>query len=186
MILNGETDNASLYLTKFSKLMRLILENAESATVSLENELALLQTYIQLEELRLKGKISCTILVDKSVDPDSTYLPSMVLQPFVENAIWHGLIHKNKEKKGLISITVKKENNWLICTIEDNGVGREKSKELQEKSVLKSKSMGMKITGERLRLLTQEDQQQLIKITDLKDTLNNASGTRIEINIPIS
>ena len=186
MILNGETENASQYLAKFSKLVRLILENAEGTSVSLENELALLESYIQLEELRFKGKIGYNISVDKSIEKDNTYLPSMVLQPFVENAIWHGLMHKENDQKGMINIDIKEEHDRLLCTIEDNGVGREKAQQLREKSVFKNKSMGMKITEERLRLLSQESLEQLIRITDLKDALNHALGTRVEINIPLS
>jgi tetratricopeptide (TPR) repeat protein len=186
MILNGETENASLYLAKFSKLVRLILENAQGTSVSLENELTLLESYIQLEELRFKGKIGYSISVDKSIAKDNTYLPSMVLQPFVENAIWHGLMHKEKDQKGMINIDIKEEHDRLLCTIEDNGVGREKAQQLREQSVLKNKSMGMKITEERLRLLSRERLEQLIRITDLKDALNHALGTRVEINIPLS
>jgi hypothetical protein len=186
MILNGETENASQYLAKFSKLVRLILENAEGTSVSLENELALLESYIQLEELRFKGKIGYNISVDKSIEKDNTYLPSMVLQPFVENAIWHGLMHKENDQKGMINIDIKEQHDRLLCTIEDNGVGREKAQQLREKSVFKNKSMGMKITEERLRLLSQEGLEQLIRITDLKDALNHALGTRVEINIPLS
>jgi tetratricopeptide (TPR) repeat protein len=186
MILRSETDKASLYLAKFSKLVRLILENAEAPMVSLENELALLESYIQLEELRFKGKINYNISVDKSIEPESTYLPSMVLQPFVENAIWHGLMHKGENEKGNISIVVREENDRLMCTIEDNGVGRERARQLGEQSVLKRKSMGMKITEDRLKLLNQDNAQPVIWITDLKDNLDHATGTRIEINIPIS
>lgn len=186
MILNGESDKASIYLTKFSKLVRLILENAETPKVSLENELALLESYIQLEELRFKGKIHYQISVDESIEPGSTYLPSMVLQPFVENAIWHGLMHKEESEKGNISIAVKEENDRLFCTIEDNGVGRKRAQELRERSVLKSKSMGMKITEDRLRLLNHGNSEPVIWITDLKDSMNHAAGTRIEINMPIS
>ena len=186
MILNGDTENASLYLTKFSKLVRLILENAESTTVSLDNELALLESYIQLEELRFKGKIDYKISVDESIEPESTYLPSMVLQPFVENAIWHGLMHKGDYAKGIISIAVKEKNNRLLCTIEDNGVGREKAKQLREQSILKTRSMGMKITEDRLKLLNQDGDEPSIFVTDLKDTLDHPAGTRVEINIPMS
>ena len=186
MILNGETENASLYLTKFSKLVRLILENAERTNVSLENELNLLESYIQLEELRFKGKIGYRISVDESLEKDNTFLPSMVLQPFVENAIWHGLMHKEAEEKGIINIDIREENDRLLCTIEDNGVGREKAQQLREKSVIKNKSMGMKITEERLRLLSPERLEQLIRVTDLKDALNHALGTRVEINIPLA
>ena len=185
MILNGETENASLYLTKFSKLVRLILENAERTNVSLENELSLLESYIQLEELRFKGKIGYKISVDESLEKENTFLPSMVLQPFVENAIWHGLMHKQADEKGIINIQIREENDRLLCTIEDNGVGRERAQQLREKSVLKNKSMGMKITEERLRLLSQERLEQLIRVTDLKDALDHALGTRVEINIPL-
>ncbi len=185
MILNGETENASLYLTKFSKLVRLILENAERTNVSLENELNLLESYIQLEELRFKGKIGYKISVDESLEKENTFLPSMVLQPFVENAIWHGLMHKQADEKGIINIDIREENDRLLCTIEDNGVGRERAQQLREKSVLKNKSMGMKITEERLRLLSQERLEQLIHVTDLKDALDHALGTRVEINIPL-
>jgi LytS/YehU family sensor histidine kinase len=185
MILNGETENASLYLTKFSKLVRLILENAERTNVSLENELTLLESYIQLEELRFKGKIGYKISVDEALEKENTFLPSMVLQPFVENAIWHGLMHKQADEKGIINIDIREENDRLLCTIEDNGVGREKAQQLREKSVLKNKSMGMKITEERLRLLSQERLEQLIRVTDLKDALDHALGTRVEINIPL-
>lgn len=185
MILQGETECASLYLTKFSKLVRLILENTEVTRVSLENELAMLETYIQLEALRFKGKIHYKILVDESIEPESTYLPSMVLQPFVENAIWHGLMHK--EDPGMITIAIREEEeDRLLCTIEDNGVGREKAQVLQEKSILKRKSMGMKITEERLRLLSKERLEQLIRITDLKDSLDQVLGTRVDIMVPIA
>jgi len=124
--------------------------------------------------------------VDESVDPDSTYLPSMVLQPFVENAIWHGLMHKADAGKGVIEISVRENDGRLYCIIEDNGVGREKARELQERSLIKTKSMGMKITEERLRLLSKEKLEQLISITDIKDSLDHALGTRVEINIPVS
>ena len=186
MILNDESENASRYLTKFSKLVRSILENSEAPTVSLENELAMLESYIQLEALRFKGKINYQIVLDESIEPEDTYLPSMVLQPFVENAIWHGLMHKETEDKGMITIAIREDEDRLLCTIEDNGVGREKAQILREKSVLKSKSMGMKITEERLRLLSKEQMEQLVRITDLKDAMDFARGTRVEINIPIS
>ena len=186
MILKGETENASSYLTKFSKLLRLILENAESPTVSLENEMALLESYIKLEGLRFKGKINYNVSIDERIEPENTYIPSMVLQPFVENAIWHGLMHKKENEAGNIFIKVKEHNNRLLCIIEDNGVGRKKAEELSEKTVLKKRSMGMKITRDRLKLLEGGNGEQLIRITDMKDIHENATGTRIEINIPVS
>jgi tetratricopeptide (TPR) repeat protein len=186
LIVNGENENASLYLTKFSKLIRLILENTEKSTVSLQSEMLLLESYIQLEELRFKQKINYEISIDTKIVQEDTYLPSMVLQPFIENAIWHGLMHKGKDEKGMIRIQVKEKEETLMCTIEDNGVGRETARELNAKSLLKSKSMGIKITEERLRLLSKERLKELVHITDLKDALDKALGTRVEISIPIS
>ena len=107
MILKEQTENALLYLAKFSRLVELILENSESPAVTLESEIALLESYLQLEELRLPGRIRYTISVDECIDLQSTYLPSMVLQPVVENAIWHGIVHKENESMGKISIDVR-------------------------------------------------------------------------------
>jgi len=186
MIVDGEKENASQYLTKFSNLIRQILENTEKSTVSLQSEMVLLESYIQLEALRFKEKINYEISIDNRIAKEDTYLPSMVLQPFIENAIWHGLMHKGDDEKGMIRILVTEKDETLLCTIEDNGVGREKAKELSEKSLLKSKSMGIKITEDRLRLLSNERLKELIHITDLKDVVNKALGTRVEISIPIS
>lgn len=185
MILNNDTTEASAYLTKLSKLIRLILENTETPKVSLANELMLLESYIQLEELRFKGKITYSISVDGVIDRESVYIPSMVIQPFVENAIWHGLIHKEGSEKGKILIDIQEVDDRLICTVEDNGVGRARARMLRENSVLKGKSMGMQITKERLELLNSA-QWQVIQITDLMDNKNIPIGTRVEINIPIS
>lgn len=186
MILEADNKNASKYLTKFSRLIRLLLENAEDTEVSLKNELALLESYIDLEALRFNGNIAYQIKLAEDIDVENIQLPGMVLQPFVENAIWHGLRHKQGKPRGQIMISIKKKDNQLICHIEDNGIGREKAFELQQKSVWKAKSMGVKITEERLRLLSRELQEQLIKITDLKDGSGKARGTLVEVNIPIT
>ena len=185
MIVDGENDNASLYLSKFSRLIRLILENSESTEVSLKDEITLLEAYVQLEELRFHGNIAYQLDTQQDLDPENTYLPFMVLQPFVENAIWHGLRPKGPNSKGRIDISIKQNDGLLVCQIEDNGIGRDKSLELQNKDIWKTKSMGLKITEDRLRLLNRELKQQLIHITDLKDSVGNALGTRVEVSIPI-
>jgi tetratricopeptide (TPR) repeat protein len=186
MIRKGESENACIYLTKFSKLVRLILENAESAAVTLESEIALVEAYMQLEELRFPGKINYRIRVEESIGTQNTYLPSMVLQPVIENAIWHGIVHKDNGEKGFISVDVRQQDEKLLCTVEDNGVGREKARQLRDKSVLNNKSMGMKITEERLRLLSRTYVDQCIEVVDLKDALNHAVGTRVTLHIPIA
>ncbi len=184
MVLSGEGGDASRYLTKFAKLIRLMLENSETPTVSLEDELLMLEAYLQLESLRFKEKIRYDIVVDEAIDRETTYLPAMVLQPFIENAIWHGLMPK--EGDGLIKITIQEDNDVLKCIIEDNGVGREQALELSEGQVTKKKSMGLQITEERLKLLSKERLKELICITDLKDSMNHALGTRVDVLIPIS
>lgn len=186
MILDGDNKNASKYLTKFGKLIRMVLENAESTEVSLKDELTLLEAYIQLESLRFNGEIQHNIDIKGDIDIENTYLPSMVLQPFVENAIWHGLMHRKDIGNGQIRISIEQEGEQLVCEIEDNGVGRQKSFELQQRSVYKTKSLGLKITEERLKLLSKELQRQLIHITDLTNQAGEALGTRVTVNIPIS
>jgi len=186
MILNKDNKNASKYLTKFSKLIRMILENAEETEVSLKNELELLEAYIQLETLRFQGNVAYNIKVLGDLDTENVYLPPMVLQPFVENAIWHGLRHRQDIDGGKISVSIEQQENQLVCHIEDNGIGRQKALALQQQSVYQSKSLGLKITEERLRLLSRELKKQLVRITDLKDNYGNAMGTLVEVYIPTS
>ncbi|MEX0288466.1 MAG: hypothetical protein AB3N14_05100, partial [Flavobacteriaceae bacterium] len=101
-------------------------------------------------------------------------------------AIWHGLRHKEETHKGKISIAIEQIGNRLIGKIEDNGVGREKALQLQQKAVYKNKSMGLKITEDRLKLLSNGIKEQLVKITDLKDKTGNPSGTLVEVFVPLS
>lgn len=184
MILKNEGDNASRYLAKFSKLVRLILENSEQQKVSLKDEIDMLESYIQLEAIRFNNKMDYEINIEESIDQYNTFIPSMVLQPFVENGIWHGLMHK--DKKGFLTININEKDDALLCEIIDNGVGREKSVSLEKKDQHKKKSMGIKITTERLKILTQQTMSELVNIIDLKDDHNNALGTKVHIEIPIS
>ena len=184
MILVDDSENASRYLTKFSKLVRLILENSEHSTVSLKDELEMLETYIQLEAKRFDGKIHHEFSIDEAIDQETTKVPSMVLQPFIENAIWHGLRHKQED--GVIKIIVNEQEDQLKCIIEDNGIGREKALSLKEKKLHRHKSMGLKLTEERLKLLNKTDLKKLINFTDLKDKMDRALGTRVEVIIPVS
>jgi len=184
MILEDDIPSASRYLTKFSKLVRLILENSRNSTVSLKDELDMLETYIQLEARRFKGNIDYQFSIDPEIDQENTMVPSMVLQPFIENAIWHGLMHKKEE--GLIKIIIKEYGEQLKCTIEDNGVGREKALELKERKLHKRSSLGLKVTEERLKLISNEQVEGLINFTDLKDAMNHALGTRVDVLIPVS
>lgn len=184
MILSEDNENASRYLTKFSRLIRLMLENSEHQNVSLQDELSMLKTYIELEAIRFNDKITCNLDIDKSIDLDNTLIPSMILQPFVENAIWHGLLPK--DKKGTIKISISEEGDYLRCNIIDDGIGREASMELNKESRRKKSSMGIKITTDRLKLMSREKFNKLVDIVDLKDDNNTALGTQVKILIPLA
>lgn len=183
MILGNQNDEASSYLAKFSKLVRAMLENSEQPEVSLKQELQLLKSYIQLESIRFKNKIDAEIIVSDSINQEDTYIPSMLLQPFVENAIWHGLMHK--KGKGKICLKIEEKEDMLCCEITDNGVGRKKSMELQKENRNDKKSMGIKITANRLAMLSKKKVDELVQIVDLKDKENNPLGTKVQISIPI-
>jgi LytS/YehU family sensor histidine kinase len=183
MILEGDSDSASRYLTKFSKLVRVVLETSDYNEIKLAQELELLTLYVQLEELRLKEKIIYTLVVNENIDPENTFVPPMILQPFVENSIWHGLVPNKGKMNGKIKVSIQVDGQNLKCTIEDNGVGREKAKAMQSGPLWKRKSMGMKITEDRLKLLNQKKLSELIHITDLKEN-DVAAGTRVDISIP--
>jgi hypothetical protein len=183
-ILSNDTEKASHYLTTFSKLIRIILENSDKKTIPLENEIELLNTYLVLEENRFKTKFEYSIHVDHAIDRQKTEIPSMLIQPYIENAIWHGLLHK--ETKGELKVSFGKNKIGIECVIEDNGIGREKAMQLKQRTVVKQQSMGMKVSKERLNLLGKlyHDKPD-IKIIDLKNESGEAVGTRVEIHIPL-
>lgn len=180
-IVKSEPEKASLYLTKFSKLIRLILDNSNNKIISLEQELTSLKLYIELEALRFNDKFTYALTVSKDLNPMSIGVPPMIIQPFIENAIWHGLLHK--ETSGHLSITLNRFGHGLQCIIEDNGVGRKKAAELKSKSVNKEKSYGMKITSDRLSMLNGESKVSSVEIIDLEDDLGNSCGTKVILKI---
>ena len=184
-ILKSDHTNASRYLTRFAKLIRLILDNSNSKEVALSNELEALKLYIEMEALRFTNKFSYEINVDENLSPDTLQVPPLIIQPYVENAIWHGLLHK--ESGGRLVIAVKKTaGNMLQCTIEDNGIGRKRARELKSKSATANKSLGMKLTEERLHMLNQyASLNASIDIVDLENENGEATGTRVIITIPI-
>jgi len=183
-IIENEHDMASEYLIKFSKLIRLIMENSNNEIVSLKKELDALKLYIMLESARYENKISCEFSIDKCINTDTTKIPPMLLQPFVENAIWHGLMHK--ETNGSIHIIIKRAGSKLLkISIIDDGIGREKAAELKSKSGT-HKSFGLEITAHRIDMMNKLNSSDAkMHIIDLKDDSNNAIGTRIDLTIPI-
>ncbi|HRH64766.1 MAG TPA: histidine kinase [Bacteroidia bacterium] len=184
-ILQNDVGAASTFLIKFSKLIRLILEHSNEKTISLQSELDALKLYIDMESLRFGKKFSCFIQVDIDVMPDAVRVPPLILQPFVENAIWHGLLHK--ESDGVLTILVHQQDSFLECVIEDNGVGREAAAEFKSKKYSGSKSLGMKLTTERLALLNKEgNKDSSVRVEDLRNETGAPAGTRVTIRVSLS
>jgi tetratricopeptide (TPR) repeat protein len=181
----NNTEKATDYLNKFSRLIRLVLENSRSDKVSLDNELETLRLYIEMEAMRFRGKVNFQINTAQNVDKDSIQIPPLLLQPFVENAIWHGLMHK--EEGGIIRIEVTQPNDHLLrFDITDDGVGREKAAEFKSKSATQNKSFGMKVTAERIDLINQlYNTSTQVQIIDLKNKNGEATGTKVIVEIPI-
>ena len=172
------------YLTKFSSLIRKILENSQHTAVPVRDELDALQLYLELESIRFRDKFDYEIRVDDEIDPLMYKIPTMLIQPYVENAICHGLMYR--EKKGTVKIALDHGKDCLVCTIEDNGIGREASRELRKNKEKTYNSLGTRITESRLNLVNSLYGTSLkTTFTDLMDEQGNAAGTRVEIHIPI-
>jgi len=172
------------YLTKFSSLMRKILENSQHTAISMNDELNAVQLYLELESIRFKNKFDYEITIDEEIDTLLYKIPTMLIQPYVENAICHGLM--NLEKKGHITINIKLKPDHLLCMIVDNGIGREASMEINQTKEISHRSLGTKITESRIDLINMLYGTHLKTIyTDLKDENGLAAGTMVEIQIPI-
>jgi sensor histidine kinase YesM/ligand-binding sensor domain-containing protein len=175
---------ASEYLTKFSKLVRLILQNSKASLIPLECELESLALYLDLEEMRFDYHFSYKISVPSDMDKSLLKVPPLIIQPYVENAIWHGLLHQ--DKKGQLEIVVIEEDDQLFFKITDNGIGRNQAAVLGSKSATKHKSMGMQITGERIAQLQRLGaKESSVKIYDLLLMDGSAGGTEVVIKIPV-
>lgn len=181
-ILSNDAEKAVLYLGKFSQLMRLILTNSANKSISLKEELKSITYYLDLEKLRFENKFDYTINLDKDMDEEFIEIPPMIIQPYIENAIIHGLLHK--PTKGKIDITFKQEEEKLICTVVDDGVGRQRSMEIAKQSGMKKKSRGMLITQARLEILNRQSNDEFsVKVIDLKDESGNPAGTKVQLII---
>lgn len=171
--------NAINYLSMFSKLVRSILTHSVNNTISLAEEVELLKNYIQLEMVRFENKFTFSITMDPGIEADSIIMPSLLVQPYVENAILHGLY--NKESAGELSIRIHEQDDVITFEIEDNGIGRAAAMQLKRENFPTHNSMGINITEERLKLINL-GQQAAFEIEDLKDE-NGPCGTRVKIMI---
>ena len=183
LINSNQREAASKYLIHFSRLSRKILNGSRGPMTSLEDELEMLQHYLALERLRFRDKLTYTIELDPDLNPKLIEVPALILQPYVENAIIHGI--KPKSEPGKIDILIQKKGKYLECIIEDDGIGRAKSAQLKAQSVLPKAhtSQGMKITEERLKMAGNLSGQK-VQIEDLTDKKGEATGTRVRVLLP--
>ena len=164
----NRTEEAGEYLARFASLMRSILENSEQKEVPISDDIDAMKLYLELELLRLNNSFSYRIVVDDSIDVERTYIPPLILQPFIENSIWHGLNAKSGDD-GMLSVEIHQKEGMLCCVVEDNGKGRGGVD-------VSRRSFGMKITSDRIRML---DKKATMRVVDLEQ------GTRVEIWLPI-
>ena len=182
-IIENNAEAASDYLTRFSRLIRMVLINSQKSLIPLEDEVKMLTLYLDMERLRFENSFDYAITVSDEIEKDIILIPPLLFQPFCENAIWHGLLHKESNRK--LQVTINKYDHTLNCEITDNGIGRKNAAVLNKESPAKQKSLGLKLTADRLSLFTREKNlPAFYEIEDLKDLAGNATGTKVIINIP--
>ncbi len=184
-IINNEQKNAVHYLNKFSKLVRKILEASTLKEISLAEELETVELYMNIENIRFSNEIDFKIVVDDNINVDNIKVPSLALQPFLENSLWHGLSPKDGQK--MIHLLVKKKNeSHVSIEVVDNGVGRDAAQANKANRVLKRKSVGIRITKERLANFSKDYQNNFdVDIVDLFDENGSPRGTKVILDIPI-
>jgi len=182
LILLEENEKSQAYLARFGKLLRMLLENAESPFISLRKEIDFLRLYLGLENLRVPD-LQYSISTDPTLNTEETLIPNMILQPYIENAIWHGLSHKETDKQ--LQIRIYRENGTVNYEIEDNGVGRTKAAELKSLFRKKHKSKGMELLTKRFKLLNEEYGSDIkTTVTDVIKN-NEVAGTLVRVTVPV-
>ena len=174
-----------MYMGKFADLMRMTLDMSNKKEISLEDEIKVLELYLQLEALRFEEKFHYSITLEKNIHPADIHLPSMLIQPYVENAVKHGLLHIQTEKE-LTVVFDMDHNNVLTCTITDNGIGRKRSNEMNDMRQKRYTSFATGATQKRLELLNHERTAAIAVVyDDLYDINGHAAGTKVTLKIPV-
>lgn len=183
-VINENTDKATIYLSKFSQLVRNILDNSTEEYIPLEKEVSTIENYLELQKVRYGGKFDFNISVDKKIDEENMLIPPMLAQPFIENAIEHGIRHK--ETSGHIEITFQLKDELILVEVEDDGVGREKAREMESTQTIRHRSMAISITRDRLDILNKKLKKKIrMEIIDLKDATGQGCGTKVVFGIPV-
>lgn len=180
LVIDKRNNEAQDYMVKFSRLLRQVLNHSEENVITLDKELTTLELYIELESLRLNYELQYSINVDENIVGEKEWVPPLILQPFVENALWHGLSEKQGEK--ILTVNITENDEWIHCEVADNGTGRRKKN--AGDIIFRNKGpRGMEITKGRLAIFNQTDAKENIVITDLKDSNGNPAGTTVLIKI---
>ncbi len=178
-----EPKKARYQLAKFSKLMRSILENSREPKITLEQERETLENYLALEKFSRNNSFDYTINIDENLDSEEVLLPPMMIQPFVENAIIHGVAQKMED--GIIEISFIEKNNLLECIVQDNGVGRAEARERKSQQEHTHKSMALQVTQERLEILNEGQGGKRLEIIDMKNSDGDSEGTKVILSLPL-
>ena len=181
-IWENRKEDASEYLIKFARLIRLVLENSMHSSIKLSEELAALRIYIEMEHRRNNQKFDYSITVNDNVDEEKTYIPPLLLQPYVENAIWHGL--SQKEERGKLAIAIERKENSLVCIIDDDGIGRTRAAEIKSNTLPKT-SLAMNISSQRIAWLQKDTGFAASVVIRDKYTGSTAEGTSVFLTLPI-
>jgi LytS/YehU family sensor histidine kinase len=184
-IYSNNKSKANSYLGKFSNLIRIVLDSSNKKAISLTEEVETLQLYVDLEVMRFENTLQAIIHVDPLLDTDSIFIPPMLVQPFVENAIKHGLLHKINNRKLKISFKPSANQQALEIEIDDNGIGRERSAFLNAQKKEDHNSFAIKANQTRIDILNQLSTNKIVlEIIDKKDIDNIAKGTTVKLFIP--
>ena len=183
LIMKEQTDKSQSYLSRFARLLRMLLENADKQFIPLRTEMEFLQLYLSLESLRVPD-MQYSISTDPELNTEQILIPNMILQPYVENAIWHGLSHKETDKQ--LQIRISRENGTINYEIEDNGVGRKKAGELKSVFRKQHQSKGMELISKRINLVNKEYGSTIQ--TETMDVMKNneVKGTLVTIKVPVT
>lgn len=183
--MDADVAGANKFISGFSRLIRQTLDFSSKPEISLEEELDYLTNYLEIERTRLEDAFAWAVEIDKAVDPTDYYIPPMILQPFVENSVRHGLRFR-KDKAGKVTISIKREEDHLVCMLEDNGIGRKAAMKYKSISPINYQSKGLSLTADRIEMFNKEHEQKItMQIEDLEDERLQALGTRVTICFPV-
>jgi len=185
-IINNEQKQAVYYLNKFSKLIRNILDVSKIKEVSLKEELATMDLYMSIENIRFSNEINYQVDINPDMNTDTIKVPPLILQPFLENALWHGLSSKKSDKQ--IKLTANKVSDTVVeVNIIDNGIGRNAAAKIKEGKSLKRKSVGIDLTKERLKTFSEDyDDEFSLTYHDLTNEGGSPAGTKVTLRFPIA